>query len=218
MKPKYLTERDGVWHVARRVPKRYAALDTRSVIKHSTGVAVASDPNGTRAKTIRDVFNSVLEAAWRALAAGQPLDAGQHYAETRKRARMLGVAYLPADEVARLPLDRIVERLELLSARGAERDEISQDAVLGAAVWSQHQLDGVAADIVAQQQQSEHGADLRTHRALHRDIHAAHAEQLFQRGEAILARREPVAKLPHLALVGARQHQRRSTSRAISSG
>lgn len=48
-------------------------------------------------------------------------------------ARSLGVPYLPADEIALLPLHQIIDRLELLPACGAYRDSISQDAALGLA-------------------------------------------------------------------------------------
>lgn len=133
MRPKYLTERDGIWHFARRVPRAYEELDKRGVIKHSTGVAVASDPRGTRAKAVRDVLNSDLEAAWRQLAAGGTLDIAQRGEATRKRARALGLAYLPASEVAELPLDQLLARVEVLKARDATRDEISRDAAFGIA-------------------------------------------------------------------------------------
>lgn len=131
MRPKYLTERDGVWHFARRVPTVYASLDRRGVIKHSTGVPVAVDPHGTRAKALRDVFNSDLEASWRALAAGQPVDLERRFEETRRRARALGVGYLPAAELAVAPLEDILARLSLLRQRDATSDPVSQDAVLG---------------------------------------------------------------------------------------
>ncbi len=134
MRPKYLTERDGVWHFVRRVPRAYAALDRRGVIKHSTGVAVGSDPRGARAKTIRDVLNSDLEAAWRQLAAGAGIDIAGRTEATRTRAKALGLAYLGAGEVAELPLEQLLARIELLTARGVTGDPISVDAALGAAV------------------------------------------------------------------------------------
>lgn len=131
MKPKYLTERDGFWHFARRVPTHLASLDRRGVVKHSTGVAVADDPRGVRAKAVADEFNSDLEATWRARAAGQDVEAGDRYAAARARARFLGLSFRPAADVAAGPLADILARLDRLVERKSVGDPVSEDAALG---------------------------------------------------------------------------------------
>ncbi len=45
--PDFLTRRNGTWHFVRRVPVEFAVLDPRRVVRHSTKVRVASDPDGT---------------------------------------------------------------------------------------------------------------------------------------------------------------------------
>lgn len=131
MKPKYLTDRDGFWHFARRVPRRFADLDRRGVVKHSTLVAVADDPKGVRAKAVADRFNSDLEATWRAAASGQDNGSRDGYAAARARARLLGLPWRSAEEIAAGPLADVLARWELLLARGAAGDPVSQDAAFG---------------------------------------------------------------------------------------
>lgn len=132
-RPKFLTVRDGVWHFARRVPNELAAHDPRGVIKHSTRVAVADDPDGVRAWKVAEGFNSDLEASWRALAGGEPLDLKERYAAARARARLLGLSYRSPEEIASGALADIVGRLEVLVAREGEGDPVSRDAVFGLA-------------------------------------------------------------------------------------
>lgn len=132
-RPKYLTERDGFWHFARRVPARLAHLDRRGVVKHSTGVAVEDDPGGIRAGRIAETLNSDLEASWRALAGGEQLDVRERYAAARARARLLGLVYLGSSDIATGPLSDIVNRLEVLEARESTTDPVSIDAALGRA-------------------------------------------------------------------------------------
>lgn len=133
-KPKYLTERDGYWHFARRVPTELVPLDPRGVVKHTTGILVADDPDGIRACKVRDSQNSDLEAYWRALVAGQTTEAKERYVAARARARSLGLTYLAWPEVAAAPLAEIVDRIEVLEARNALNDPVSRDAALGRAV------------------------------------------------------------------------------------
>ena len=131
MKPKHLTERDGFWHFARRVPTHLVNLDPRGVIKHTTGIAVADDPDGIRAAAVRDSYNSDLEATWRGMARGEQIDAAKRHDETRARARAMGFHLVPAADVANLPMNHILARLDELAKRSAERDPISRHAALG---------------------------------------------------------------------------------------
>ena len=57
----YCVKRDGMWRFVRRVPKEYAALDKRRIIQHSTGISVAEDPRGIRAKKVANELNFDLE-------------------------------------------------------------------------------------------------------------------------------------------------------------
>jgi hypothetical protein len=120
--PDYLTKRNGFWQFVRRVPLEYSALDTRSVIKHSTKVDVRKDHRGIKARKIADVMNRELEAYWRGLSEGKTQEAAERYAEARRRARTFGFDYAETTELAnRSTLERL-ERLEkLVTALAEER-------------------------------------------------------------------------------------------------
>jgi hypothetical protein len=83
----YLTQRAGYWHFTRRVPKDFAVLDPRGIVRHSTKVAVATDRRGSKAVEIADAMNRDLEAFWRGLSNGKEQEATARYAEARRRFR-----------------------------------------------------------------------------------------------------------------------------------
>lgn len=126
-----LTKRDGFWHYKRRVPADLAHLDTRGIVRHSTKIRVADDRQQIRARIVADEMDSDLEAYWRGLAGGDRDAAANTYDEARKRARAMGLQFVPAAEIAAAPLTEIVLRLERLVERESARDPVSQDAALG---------------------------------------------------------------------------------------
>jgi integrase len=134
--PKYLTERDGVWHFARRVPEEFVALDPRGVIKQSTKIRVVDDKNGVRASVVATQMNEVLDAYWRGLVEGKGAEAQRRYDEARARARAMGLTYLPAaDLVSARLVHEVMERVEKLEKLGAltpsRRHAAVRTAVLG---------------------------------------------------------------------------------------
>ncbi|NEV75549.1 integrase [Rhodopseudomonas sp. BR0C11] len=132
---RYLTRRHGVWHFVRRVPAEFAGLDPRGVIKESTMIAIADDRNGAKASIVAEQKNKVLELFWRDLIEGKAEEAQTRYAAARRRARSMGLAYMPADELAQQPLAEILERLDRVVAEKAtgpsERDRSTRTAILG---------------------------------------------------------------------------------------
>jgi hypothetical protein len=45
-------KRDGVWYLIRRVPKEFAELDRRGIVRISTHIPVADDPRGICARDV----------------------------------------------------------------------------------------------------------------------------------------------------------------------
>ena len=129
--PSHLMRRDGIWWFKRRVPREYARVDSRGHVKQSTRIRVADDPNCVRASQAARRFDTDLEAYWHGLANGQDLDAQRRYDEARRRARKLGFGYLPADELAKAPLEEILARLDKLREIGGLEDEGMVSALLG---------------------------------------------------------------------------------------
>lgn len=128
----YLSRRKGVWQYYRRVPIEYVEYDKREAVKQSTKVKIADDPKATKALRVVDEINRVVEAYWKGLVDGQALEAERRYAEARRRARALGLDYLPAASIAELPSSDILERLERLRTMGVSRDIPMVEAALGA--------------------------------------------------------------------------------------
>src|ERR1700687_1397966 len=106
--PDYLTKRAGYWQFTRRVPKEFAALDKRGIIKHSTKVPVSRDRRGSRAAKIAANMNRKLEAFWRGLSEGRSQEAADPYADTRRR------DYADTSELANRSILEVLERLEKL--------------------------------------------------------------------------------------------------------
>lgn len=124
-------KRDGIWYLIRRVPKDFADLDRRGIVRVSTGIAVADDPRGVRAKTVTEKLAAELEIYWRGLRDGQSAEARLRYEASQRRARQLGLQYKPAAELADAPLNEILARLRHLTDRDKVDDALEVSAVLG---------------------------------------------------------------------------------------
>lgn len=123
--------RAGYWALIRRVPKEFAHLDRRSFARISTGIRVADDPRGVRATTILPHLNAELERHWNDLAAGVKSGSVRSFTAVERRAKRLGLRYLPAAELAAEPLPEVLSRLELLEHRGMVDDPGEVATVLG---------------------------------------------------------------------------------------
>jgi hypothetical protein len=131
MPPEYLTQRNGYWQFARRVPKEFAALDKRGVIKHSTKVPVAKDRRGAKASKVAFEMNCELEAYWRGLVEGRAQQAAERYAAARLRARRLGFDYAEVSELADRSTLEVLRRLETLVEKGLVEDAGARAALMG---------------------------------------------------------------------------------------
>lgn len=135
-------KRAGIYYLVRRVPKEFALLDPRGLVRISTEIAVVDDPRGVRAGKRAEALNNELEAYWRGLRDGQGAEARKRFDEARKRAMALGFAYQPIGELASGRIDNLLERVELLIANKKVEDELEVTALLGgeepvSLTWSQ---------------------------------------------------------------------------------
>ncbi len=127
----FLTRRGGVWHFVRRVPREFAAIDGRGIVRHTTRVKIADDRVGRRAARVALKLNEELELYWHVMTTGQGLTDTSRYDETRRRARALGYEYVDVEQVLTLPLERCLERVEALVAKGVANDAGARAALLG---------------------------------------------------------------------------------------
>lgn len=124
--------RDGIWYLWRRVPKAYAHLDKRLIVRLSTNIAVVDDPRKVRARQVVQQLNQELEAYWRGLADGQSAGAHIRFEAARQRASALGLVYQTAAELTSgARIEDVLQRVELLLERGKLDDEGEVAAVLG---------------------------------------------------------------------------------------
>lgn len=124
-------KRDGTWYLVKRVPKEFAELDRRGLVRVSTGIAVADDPRAVRAREVVQRLATELDAYWRGLADGQSGEARLRFEAAQKRARALGLPYLTNQEIADGSRDDLIKRLELLIKGNSLDDEREVAAVMG---------------------------------------------------------------------------------------
>jgi hypothetical protein len=131
VRPIIPVKRNGFWYLIRRVPRRFAALDTRGIVKISTHIRIADDPSAIRAGPIAAQLNRDLEDDWRKRANGEQPGARKRYDDAVQDARGLGFGYLTTPELSVAAIDEIVRRFEKIIERrsGAVPEEVT--AVLG---------------------------------------------------------------------------------------
>ncbi|WP_192182977.1 tyrosine-type recombinase/integrase [Mesorhizobium amorphae] len=147
-------KRDGIWYLVRRVPKEFAAYDPRGLVRISTGVAVADDPRGIRARDAVRSLGAGLEAYWRRLGDGQSAEAALRFEAVRKRARSFGVAYRTNEELAAGPLDELMARIKLLLDKDAVEDAKDVSAVMGGEQRPALRLSGLVKEFETIEQQT----------------------------------------------------------------
>jgi integrase len=124
-------KRKGYWYLVRRVPVTFASHDRRGLVILSTGIRIADDPRGQAAREAVSKLDAGLFRYWADLKAGRDPDADGRYMEAVETARSVGVDYLPAREVARLPVADLVRRLERVDDGGKVEQPKLISGVLG---------------------------------------------------------------------------------------
>lgn len=106
--------RGGIWYLVRRVPKAYAHLDERRVVKLTTGIRVVNDPRGIRATRVVAQLSESLDEDWAAMVAGRDPDLHRRFERAQRMVMNRGLSYIPAEKLAVGPLEEIVRRLDIL--------------------------------------------------------------------------------------------------------
>lgn len=125
-------KRKGFWYLVRRVPRAYEDVDDRGIVYVGTGILVADDPRGHRARHVVEKLDDDLARLWKGKKAGRGTEAEARYARARETAQKMGFAYITAGEAAeRLPTEEILRRLEALRGTGKAESTDLVEAVLG---------------------------------------------------------------------------------------
>lgn len=110
-----IAKRGNIFHLRRRVPRRYRVVEPREVV----WISLHTDSE-TVAKSKADRAWSQMIEAWEARLAGNSVDANLRYGAARDLAAARGFGYLDAGAVAKMPVEEVVERVEAISAPGGE--------------------------------------------------------------------------------------------------
>lgn len=83
----------GFWFLVRRVPAEFAPFDRRNPVR-------TDDPRGVRAGEAVQRLDTDLTSYWKDKRSGKDANAGARYQQACARARILGLAYAPANDAA----------------------------------------------------------------------------------------------------------------------
>lgn len=118
--------RGSTYYIRRRVPQRFARVEPRQAVwvsLHTDSKILAN----TKAKA---AWAEMIEA-WEAKLAGLSEDAERRFEAAKQLAQTRGFRYLPADRVATLPTEAILERVEAVRDVGGQPDKQEAAALLG---------------------------------------------------------------------------------------
>lgn len=123
-----IVKRGNTWHLRRRVPKRYQKLDPRQTIYMS----LHTDSELAASQKEPIVWQEQVNS-WEARLAGETDDADRRLDAAHNLAKVLGVRYLTAPKVAKLPREELLQRIEMVQQKNGKVDHTIAVATLGGA-------------------------------------------------------------------------------------
>lgn len=129
----YLKQRKSRWYYVRRVPSRYADVDTRRLIKTALKT---SSLEVARAR--RDSLAEADDLYWSSLVTSSPSSlngAVARYRAAKARAFARGYIYTPVEDLAaQTDMTEVIDRLQTLEGSlGTRQESVETDALLGTA-------------------------------------------------------------------------------------
>ena len=120
--------RGKTFQLYKRVPKRYAPVEARAFV----WVSLHTDSPTVARQKADGVWAQMIEA-WEARLAGDSADADKRLTAAKSLAAIRGFRYLPADAVAKFPIEDVLTRIEAVPVKDGASDRIEATALLGAA-------------------------------------------------------------------------------------
>ena len=118
--------RSGTYYLRKRIPARFSTIDPRKEI----WVSLKTDSKSLAQEKAKLLWVTLLDA-WEARLQGNSVDAAERFEAAHDIVRSKGLSYLPIQDVARLRLEKLLERIEALQT-GAGRVEMAEaPALLG---------------------------------------------------------------------------------------
>ena len=106
-----LTLRGETWYLVRRIPKRYEQVEAR---KRIISLSLETDSHRLACQKAPQVWEAQLDH-WQAKLDGRASDAREAFEAIRKVAKGRGFNYLPVTQIASLPEDALLDRIEAIS-------------------------------------------------------------------------------------------------------
>lgn len=122
-----LIKRGKKWGIYKRIPLRYAGIDSR---KH-VWLSLHTDSESIAKGKAEAVWQGLI-GGWEARLAGLEADAERRFTAAHNLAAHLGFGFMPVDQVAKLPLPDLARRVRASVVNG-KSDPIAAMAVLGGA-------------------------------------------------------------------------------------
>ncbi|WP_417239468.1 DUF6538 domain-containing protein [Celeribacter halophilus] len=130
--------RGSTWYLKRRVPKRYATVEPRSVVWAS----LKTDSYSVALQKSAGVWLSYIEG-WEALLAGRDGNAAEKFRAAQQLATVRGFQFLSIDQVEQAPLEDVLRRVEATRGADGAPDEVVAAALLGAVDEPKLRLSGL---------------------------------------------------------------------------
>ncbi len=121
-----LSLRGKIWHLRRRVPSRFTAIEPR----HEVWVSLKTDSHQLAARKAPAVWESLL-AGWEAQLEGRSEDQLARFQAAQAIAASHGVSFRPIRDIEDLPLEELLARVEVLRQREGTANVMAAPAVLG---------------------------------------------------------------------------------------
>lgn len=125
-----LVKRGGTLHIRKRVPRRYAEVEPRDYVC----LSLHTDSESIGQQKATQIWADLIEA-WEAKLAGDSKDAEARFAAAHELAAKRGYRWMASKEVAKLPLEDVMQRVSdvMATSRAEKPDMIEAAAVLGGA-------------------------------------------------------------------------------------
>lgn len=121
-----VVNRGGVYYLRRRVPVRFSNIETRRIIQ----ISLKTDSE-KQARAKEPVVWQACIDAWEAALAGEAGSSLEQFEQVQKIAAASGFRYLTSSDVADLPLEKVLERVEAIE-EGRADTKVQARALLGA--------------------------------------------------------------------------------------
>lgn len=118
--------RGNQWCLRRRVPVRFRGVEARREV----WISLQTDSRRLANEKAAAVWEAQI-ASWEAEISGNGDDALKHFEAVQALAASKGLRYMPVDQVAQLPIEKLLDRIEAIANRDQRPEPVQAAAVLG---------------------------------------------------------------------------------------